>query len=68
MGERHMVTVLVILSIVLVLVMAVSLIGAGPSRVRRRVVITPVRRRRTVIEDVTEPSAPHTTRRTVEYD
>ncbi|MGZ4595037.1 MAG: hypothetical protein ACXV3C_14350 [Actinomycetes bacterium] len=68
MGDPHMVTVLVILSVVLVLVMGLTLIGAGTSRVRRRVVVTPVRRRRTVVEDVMEPGVPTTTRRVVEYE
>jgi hypothetical protein len=68
MGVPDMVAVLVILSVVLVLVMGLSLVGAGPSRVRRRVIVTPVRRRRTVVEDVLEPGLPHASRRVVEYE
>jgi hypothetical protein len=64
--------VLIILAVLLVLVMAFTLFGAGPSRVRRRVIITPVRRRRrTIVEDVVprgEVVEPRTTRRVVEYD
>jgi hypothetical protein len=63
-----MVAVLVILAVVLVLVMGFSMMGAGPSRVRRRVIVTPVRRRRTVVEDIMEPGAPRSTRRVVEYE
>jgi hypothetical protein len=42
--------ILIILAVVLVLVMGMSLLGAGPSRVRRRTVVErPVRRR--VVEE-----------------
>jgi len=74
-----MTAVLIILAVILVLVMGMSLLGAGPSRVRRTVVERPVRRR-TVVEEpvvrervVEEPvvrevveERPATTRRVVE--
>jgi len=45
--------VLIILAVILVLVMAFSMFGSGPSRVRRRTVIErPLRRRRVVEEPV----------------
>jgi hypothetical protein len=63
-----MLAVLIVLVAVLVLVMGVTLFGAGPSRVRR-VVYTPVRRRRRVVtEDVVDPQPPGTTRRVVDYE
>jgi CHASE3 domain sensor protein len=67
-----MLTVLVILAILLVVVMAISLMGAGPSRivrrrtiverrpVRRRVVDEPLRER--VVEEDTEADPPLTRR------
>jgi CHASE3 domain sensor protein len=67
-----MLTVLVILAVLLVVVMAISLMGAGPSRivrrrtiverrpVRRRVVDEPVRER--VVEEDTEADPPLTRR------
>lgn len=70
-----MTAVLVILVVVLVLVMGFALFGSGPAQTRRRVILTPVRRRRrTVVEDVVhdedplQPGAPRTTRRVTEYD
>jgi hypothetical protein len=63
-----MLAVVIVLVVVLALVMAIGMYGAGPSRVRRRVVFTPARRRRTVVEDVMEPGAPASTRRVVEYE
>ncbi|MDQ1627259.1 MAG: hypothetical protein QOI54_1003 [Actinomycetota bacterium] len=63
-----MLAVLIVLVAVLVLVMGVTLFDAGPSRVRR-VVYTPVRRRRRVVtEDVVDPQPPGTTRRVVDYE
>jgi hypothetical protein len=59
-------TVLIILAAVLVLVMAVSLMGAGPSRViRRRTIVERRPVTRQLVEDrtVTDPPA---TRRVVE--
>ena len=45
--------VLIILAVILVLVMAFSMFGSGPARVRRRTIIErPVRRRRVVEEAV----------------
>jgi CHASE3 domain sensor protein len=67
-----MLTVLVILAVLLVVVMAISLMGAGPSRivrrrtiverrpVRRRVVDEPLRER--VVEEDTEADPPLTRR------
>jgi hypothetical protein len=63
-----MLAVLIVLIAILVLIMGISLIGAGPSRVRRRVVYVPVRKRRTVVEDVVQPGQPTETRRVVEYE
>lgn len=48
-----MTAVLIILAVILVLVIGMSLMGAGPSRVYRRTVVErPVRRRRVVEEPV----------------
>lgn len=45
--------VLIILAVILVLVMAFSMFGSGPTRVRRRTIVErPVRRRRIVEEPV----------------
>jgi hypothetical protein len=69
-----MLAVLIVLVAVLVLVIGITLMGAGPSRVRRRVIYLPARRRRTVVgevsevSDVVEPGLPGTTRRIVEYE
>jgi hypothetical protein len=64
-----MLAVLIVLVAVLVLVMGITLFGAGPSRVRRRVVYAPARRRRRVVtEDVVDPQPPGTTRRVVDYE
>lgn len=46
-----MTTVLIILAVVLVLVIGMSLMGAGPSRVYRRTVVERPVRRRTVVEE-----------------
>ena len=45
--------ILITLAVVLVLVMGLSLMGAGPSRVRRRTVVERPVRRRVVEEPVT---------------
>jgi hypothetical protein len=71
--------ILIILAVVLVLVIGMSLMGAGPSRFRRRTVVERPARRRVVEEPVVRervverPAAreevveePPTTRRTVE--
>jgi hypothetical protein len=63
-----MLAALIVLVAVLALVVGIGLMSAGPSRVRRRVVYTPVRRRRTVVEDVMQPGQPAETRRVVEYE
>ncbi len=48
-----MTAVLIILAVILVLVIGMSLMGAGPARVYRRTVVErPVRRRRVVEEPV----------------
>lgn len=58
-----MTAVLIILAIILALVIASGLFGAGPSRVRRRVVVErPVRRRWVEVVD----EAPTTTHRVIE--
>lgn len=64
-----MLAVLIVLLAVLALVIGLSLMSAGPSRVRRRVVYVPVRSRRTVVEDeVPDPGQPPGTQRIVEYE
>lgn len=45
-----MTAVLIILAVILVLIMGMSLMGAGPSRIQRRTVVESPVRRRTVVE------------------
>lgn len=74
-----MTAVLIILAVILVLIMGMSLMGAGPSRIQRRTVVERPVRRRTVVEEpvrehvVEEPARervveerPGTTRRYVD--
>jgi hypothetical protein len=63
-----MLAVLIVLVAVLVLAVGIAMMGAGPSRVHRRVTYVPVRRRRRVVEDVVAPGAPTETTRIVEYE
>lgn len=46
-----MTAVLIILAVILVLVMGMSLMGAGPSRIQRPTVVQRPVRRRTVVEE-----------------
>ncbi|MGH8968610.1 MAG: hypothetical protein ACRDV1_01535 [Actinomycetes bacterium] len=61
-----MTTVLILLAVLLVVVMAVSLVGAGPSWVRRRTIVErPAGRRRVIVEEDVVDDRP-TTRPVVE--